>query len=111
MIGRLDRAVSEIEDLLLDRVQLTRLQPDRWQHGLTIFLGNAHDDVPAAKIVEVVRESAESVERVDRIPALFEFETLPLHGLAMQKIVDVDGQRHESPRFCPAKLNFDSSFL
>lgn len=45
--------------------------------------------------MKVVREGAESVERVERIPALLEFQTLPLDSLAVQQIGDVDGQWHD----------------
>ena len=57
VIGRLNRAVSEIQNLFLDRIQLARRQPDGRQHGLTMFLGDAHHDVAAAQIVEIVREA------------------------------------------------------
>ena len=56
-----------------------------------MLLGNAHDDVAATEVVKIIGERAERVQRVERIPALLEFQTLPLHGLAMQKVIDVDG--------------------
>jgi hypothetical protein len=37
------------------------------------------------------------------IPSLLEFEALPLHGLSMEHVGDVDGKRHELSRWFDEK--------
>jgi len=86
--------VSKVEDVLPDGVKAGNIQPHRRQHGPTVLLTDPNDDIASTQVVEIVGIGAQGMERVERIPAGLEFETLPLDGCALQKIVDVQRQRH-----------------
>ena len=48
----------------------------------------------AAEVVEIVGECAHGVENGFRVPALLELQPLPLHGLSVEDVVNLDGQVH-----------------
>ena len=90
MVARLDGAVSEVENLLLDGVYAAGIKPFGGQNRLSALLTNPDDDIAAAKIVEVVGKGADRVERAEGVPPLFELQSLPFDTLAAEQFMDID---------------------
>src|SRR5690606_17899785 len=95
VILRLHGAVAKIQYFLLNRIQAVRLDTRRRQRGPTVQFRDANHHVPTPEIVEIVRERAQRVQHVERVPARFELQPLPLHSLAVKKRIDGDGQLHD----------------
>src|SRR5882672_6988122 len=86
--------MPDFENLFLNTVQFAGGQSRRRQHGLSLILCNADENVAASQIVKIVREGAQGVEDGLWIPALFELQPLPFHGLPVQDIINLDWQMH-----------------
>ena len=74
-------------------LHLIRINPLHRKHRTPIFLGDAQDDVPAAPVVNVVRERSQGVENLFGIPPLLVLDTSPLHLAVVDQIVYVYGKR------------------
>jgi len=96
--------MADFENLLLNSVQFAGRQSCRRQHGLSLILCDADENVAAAQIVKIVGEGAHRVEDVFRVPALLELQPFPLHGLSMQHVINLDWQMHRRPRISQNRL-------
>lgn len=59
---RLYRIMSEVEDLLLNRVQAVQFETARWKSWASVAFSHTHYDVATAKVMKVVSESTKSME-------------------------------------------------
>jgi hypothetical protein len=73
-------------------------QSRRWQNWLSLIFRQADENVGAAQIMKIIGEGAHRVQNGLRIPALLKFQTLPLHGLSVQNVINVDRQVHRATR-------------
>ena len=86
--------MPDFENLFLKSIQFAGGQSRRRQHGLPLILCDTDENVAAAQVVKIIGEGAHRVQDGLRIPALLELQPLPLHGLSVQDVIDVDRQRH-----------------
>ena len=90
VVVRLDGAVSEVENLLLDGVYAAGIKPFGGQNRLSVLLSNSDHDITAAQIVEVVGKGADRVQRAEGVPPLLELQPLPFDTLAAEQFMDID---------------------
>src|ERR1700691_1924050 len=88
----------DFQNLFLNGVQFAGKQSHWWQNWLSLILCHADENVAAAQIVEIIGESTHRMENGLRVPALLKFQTLPLHGLSVQNVLNVNGQVHRATR-------------
>jgi hypothetical protein len=92
--------MAVLEQLVLDRIELVRIQPGRREDGHAIVIGIlADDDVAAAEVGEVVRERTDRAQDRVRIPSGLVLDPFALDRALAQQILEVDRQtRHgDSP--------------
>ena len=83
-------SMPDFQNLFLNGVQFAGEQSRRRQHWLPLILRHADENVAAAQIVKIIGEGAHRVQDGLRVPALLKFQTLPLHGLTVQNVINVD---------------------
>jgi hypothetical protein len=65
---------------------------------VALIFRHADENVSTAQIVKIIGEGAHRVPDGFRVPALLKFQTLPLHGLSVQNVINVDRQMHRRLR-------------
>jgi len=95
MVVGLQGRVPEIQNFFLDGVDLAWSKAGRRHDGVAAFLSDPDDQVAAAQIVEIIRESAESVNHGLWIPTLLELDAFGFDQRAGQQGRDVNRERHE----------------
>ena len=92
MKRRLDRVVTQVQEFLLNRVDVIRIDALGRQHRTAAILLDTNQHVTAAEIVEIVREGTERLQHALRIPARLVFDALAFHRALAQQISQIDRQ-------------------
>ena len=87
-IDRLDE-VTGIQQLLLNKIHLIRINPLYRKNRPPVLLGNSDNDVSAAPVVDVIGKGADRVGYPLGIPPFLVLDASPLHLAVVDQIVNV----------------------
>ncbi len=92
MIWWLDGRVTQVQQLLLNGVDLLRLQANRRQYRATGLFRNSHQHITATQVVKVIGKGAKAVQDGLRVPTCLVFNAFAFHRALVEEVIEVDGE-------------------